>query len=138
MKRLFLVLALMLTMGQAFAQSDTQYMTTEIVISPFELASKMLRSATDFSKEMFKATGLIQGRGVAGREQLKDEMLALNEEMMLGKKLVIGQLNQPALNELFTEIAADEVKMEEINAIVPHGSELQRIATVLALELFLN
>jgi hypothetical protein len=138
MKKLILMLAMVLSLGQAFAQSDSQYMTTEIVMSPFEVASKILRSATDFSKEIFKATGLIQGRGVAGREQLKDDMLALNQQMLEGKVRNIDMIQQASLKELFQEIAVDENKMSEINSIISSGSKLQRIATVIALELFLD
>ncbi len=94
--------------------------TTEIVASPFVTSLGMT----------------LESRGVAGREQIKDDLSALDTDVASGKVKLLSEIRQPALKELFEEISSDSEKMDEINKVMPAISELNRIATAVALTMF--
>lgn len=135
MKNVLLVLALMFTLSNAFAQSALEA-TSATTLSPFATATRILESGTVTSLAPFASTiATAQARGVAGKEQLKDELVALNDDMVAGSVKNIEQVRQPALKELFAEIAADEAQMESINSVIKSGSKLHRIATAVTVSL---
>src|SRR5688572_18295573 len=108
MKNVLLILALMFTLSNAFAQSALEA-TSATTLSPFATATRLLESGTVTSLAPFASTiATAQARGVAGKEQLKDELVALNDDMVAGSVKNIEQVRQPALKELFAEIASDE------------------------------
>lgn len=136
MKNLFIVLALVFSLSNAFAQSVVEA-TSATTLSPFATATRLLESATVTALAPFASTiaTAAQARGVAGREQLKDELVALNDDIVSGAVKSIEEVRQPALRELFVEIEADESQMENINAVIKDGSKLHRIATAVTIAL---
>jgi len=135
MKNVLLVLALMFTLSNAFAQEIFEA-TSATTLSPFATATRILESGTVTSLAPFASTiATAQARGVAGKEQLKDELVALNDDMVAGTVKNIEEVRQPALKELFAEIAADEAQMESISSVIKSGSKLHRIATAVTVSL---
>jgi hypothetical protein len=135
MKNALIVLALMFTLSNAFAQSALEG-TTATTLSPFATATRLLESATVTSLAPYATTiATVQARGVAGKEQLKDELVALNDDMIAGTVRSIDEVRQPALKELFAEIADDDTHMENINSVINSGSKLHRIATAVTVSL---
>jgi hypothetical protein len=135
MKNVLIIIALMFTLSNAFAQSVIEA-TSATTLSPFATATRLLESATVTSLAPFASTiATAQARGVAGKEQLKDELVALNDDMVAGSVKNIDEVRQPALKELFAEIAADEAQMESINSVIKSGSKLHRIATAVTVSL---
>jgi len=137
MKFTLTALVLVMSLG-AFAQSDAQYQTTNVIMSPFELASKLIESVRDLVSSKNDVSKSLQGRGVAGKEQIRDELVELNKAMIAGQVTTIEQVEQPTLKELFREIEASEAQMNEVNSIVISGSKLQRIATMVTVQLMLQ
>lgn len=135
MRNVFIVVALMFAVSNAFAQSALEA-TSATTLSPFATATRVLESGTVTSLAPFASTiATAQARGVAGKEQLKDELVALNDDMVAGKVKSIDEVRQPALKELFEEISADEEQMESINSAINSGSKLHRIATAVTVAL---
>lgn len=124
MKKLILFMSLMLSFN-AFSVSIVQ-----TVLSPIATATRLLEVTIVAPFQTTLAT--VQARGVAGREQIKDELVALNEDIIAGRVETIDQVRQPALKELFEEISNDEVQMEQINSTVTEGSELHKVATAVS------
>ena len=127
MKKLVLLLALAASLNSmnSFAVSFV-----ETTASPFITATQLLELTV--AAPFLSTLASVQQRGVAGAEQIKDEMVALNDDMIAGSVNSIDEVRQPALKELFAEIAANEVQMDEINSIVTEGSELHKIATAVS------
>ena len=131
MKNALIVMSLLFALSNAFAQS-----TTQTTLSPFATATRLMESGTVTALAPFASTiATAQQRGVAGKEQLKDELVALNEDIISGRVKEIAEVRQPALKELFEEIAADDAQMADINSVVDSGSELHRIATAVTVVL---
>lgn len=131
MKNALIVFSLLFALGNAFAQS-----TTQTTLSPFATATRLMESGTVTALAPFASTiASAQQRGVAGKEQLKDELVALNEDIISGRVQEISEVRQPALKELLEEIAADEAQMMNINSVINSGSELHRIATAVTVAL---
>jgi hypothetical protein len=138
-KNLLLIAALMLTVSQAFAQSIIEG-TTAVTLSPSVTATQLMESATVTTMAPFASsiTSAIDARGVAGKEQLRDDLVILNDDMVAGRISSIAEVRQPALKELFMEIAANEEQMEAITSVIEEGSELHRIATAVTVSLLLE
>lgn len=136
MKNVLIVLALMFTLSSAFAQSIIEA-TSVTTLSPFATATRLMESATVTSLAPFASTiaTAAQARGVAGREQLKDDLVALNDDMVSGAVKSIDDVRQPALKEFFAEIEADDSQMADINAVINEGSKLHKIATAVTIAL---
>lgn len=131
MRNVLIVCALMFTLSNAFAQT-----LSDTTLSPFATALRVMESGTVTALAPFASTiATAQSRGVAGKEQLKDELVALNDDIVSGKVKEISEVRQPALKELFEEIAADEDQMTNINSAIDSGSELHRIATAVTVAL---
>lgn len=124
MKKLIMLAALALSVN-AFAVSFVQ--TT---ISPFVTATRLVELTVLAPFASTAAT--VQSRGVAGKEQLKDELVALNDDMISGAVKSIDEVRQPALKELFSEIAADQSQMDSINSVLESNSDLEKIAGTVA------
>jgi len=128
MKNFFIVLAFITAVGTGYAQNIIQG-TTAVTLSPFVAATRLLEMTTAAPFVSTLASVIGQSRGVAGKEQLKDELPALNNDIESGIVHSIADVRQPALKELFAEISADEAQMNNINSLVKDGSELQKIST---------
>jgi hypothetical protein len=135
MKNLLIIAALMLTMGKAFSQSGVE-VSTGTSLSPFATATRLMESATVTALAPLASTiATVQSRGVAGKEQLKDELVGLNEDMIQGIVKNVEDVRQPALKELFLEISSDQTQLDNISSLVKSGSRLHRIATAVTMTL---
>jgi hypothetical protein len=135
MKNVLIVLALAFSISSAFSQTVIEA-TTGAALSPFATATRVIESGSVTSLAPFGSTiSTVQARGVAGKEQLKDELVALNDDMVQGNVKTIDEVRQPALKELFNEISSDEKQMESINSVINSGSRLHKIATVVFISL---
>lgn len=128
MKKMIMLAALALSMN-AFAVSFV-----ETTISPIVTAARLLESTV--AAPLFSTAASIdataQSRGVAGKEQLKDELVALNDDMIAGRVKTIDEVRQPALQELLAEIAGNEAQMADINSVLESGSELEKVSGAVA------
>lgn len=124
MKKFIVLLALAVSMN-SFAVSFV-----ETTASPFITATQLLELTV--AAPFLSTLATVQRRGVAGAEQIKDEMVALNDDMVSGAVKSIDEVRQPALKELLEEIANDKAQMQEINAVVTEGSELHKVATAVS------
>lgn len=137
MKKGLIAIALMFTLSNAFSQSVVE-VTSATTLLPFVTATRLLQSGTATMLAPLASTiATVQARGVAGREQIKDELVALNDDIASGDVQSLDDVRQPALKELFAEISADEEQMENINNIVTSGSELHKIATSVTMALMI-
>jgi hypothetical protein len=135
MKNLLIIAAMMFTMGQAFSQSGVE-VSTGTLLSPFATATRLMESATVTALAPLASTiATVQSRGVAGKEQLKDELVGLNEDMIQGVVKNVEDVRQPTLKELFLEISSDQTQMDNISSMVKSGSRLHRIATAVTMTL---
>ena len=135
MKNKLITVLLLFSFNFAYSQNVIES-TSGITLSPFATATRLMESATVTTLGALNFTfSSIQSRGVAGKEQLKDELVDLNDDMMSGEVKTIDQVRQSGLKELFLEISSDPTKIKEIHSIVKSGSELHRIATVVTITL---
>jgi hypothetical protein len=138
MKKLLVAAVLTLSLGNAFAQTFSEAVTA-VTMLPSATATKLTESAIGTIVSPFATTSAtVQARGVAGKEQLRDDLAALDEDIRSGAVKSIADVRQPALKELFAEIAENDEEMAEINAVVQSGSELHRIATAVTIELMVH
>ncbi len=118
----FIVLALSLV-ALSFNSFAVSFVQT--TASPFVTAAAILQAT---SVAPFATTSAsVQSRGVAAKEQMKDELIALNDDMSSGVVKSIDEVRQPALKEFFIEVSSDENQMNEINSAL-QGSELEKIS----------
>jgi len=135
MKNFLIIAAMMFTVGQAFSQSGVE-VSTATSLSPFATATRLMESATVTALAPLASTiATVQSRGVAGKEQLKDELVGLNEDMIKGIVKNVEDVRQPALKELFLEISSDQTQLHSISSMVKSGSQLHRIATAVTMTL---
>ncbi len=135
MNKVFLMGSMLFMIGQVNAQSGLD-LTTATTLSPFLTATRVLEAGTITAISPFVATkATLTNRGVAAREQLKDELVVLNEDIVSGKVKLIEEVRQPALREIFMEISESQDEMEKIKSIIPDGSKLHRIATAVTITL---
>jgi hypothetical protein len=136
MKKLIAIVLLASSLTTAFAQSALE-LSVATTLSPFVTATRILDTATAVVLAPFVSTiaTLAQRRGVAGKEQIKDDLIALNDDMVAGRVSAIEEVRQPALKELLEEIAKDEAQMQNINNVVASGSQLYRVATAVTISL---
>ena len=134
MKTILIAIALMFSLN-SFAQAVLEA-TTATTLSPFATVTRMLEYGSVTTLAPFALTiATTQNRGVAGREQIKDELVALNDDMIAGRVRSIDEVRQPTLKELFEEIAADEEQMDSISSVIGTGSDLHKIATAVTISL---
>lgn len=138
MKSILLIVAFMVLTSNAFSQSISD-VSTAITLSPFVTATKLLEtSAVATLKGVQSTKSMVQSRGVAGKEQLKDELVAMNEAITAGQIKSLMDVQQAGLRELFEEIMTDERQVEEISLVVQDGPLLYRIATVVTITLLME
>jgi hypothetical protein len=138
MKQSFLALILMFNLSNALAQNVIE-VTAATTLSPIVTALKLVEgSALTLASPLLSTLATTQSRGVAGREQIKDELVAFNSDVMNGGVRSIKDVRQPALRELFEEILADEAQMDEINLVVTEGPDLHKVATAVAVVMLLE
>lgn len=130
MKNFFIVLAFITAVGTGYAQNISQA-TTAVTLSPFVAATRLLELTTAAPFLSSLATVIGQSRGIAGKEQMKDELVGLNSDIEAGIVKSIAEVRQPALKEFLSEIAADEAQMNNINSLVKDGNQLQKITTAI-------
>jgi hypothetical protein len=132
MKKILLTLALVLSLGSAFAQS-----LTNTTLSPFATATRLLQTAsvTLIAGPLASTMTTVQSRGVAGKEQMKDDLMLLNDDMVSGAVKSIKEVRQPALKELFLEIEADKKQMAQINSTISEGSKLHKVSSAVIIVL---
>lgn len=140
MKNLFILIALLFSLHSMAQISES---TSQTTMSPFATATELMNSATATMASPFVSTSgtlasSVAARGVAGKEQMRDELVALNDDMVAGRVKTIEQVRQSALKELFEEISADDSQMSEINSVVTSGSRLHRIATSVTIVLLVD
>lgn len=123
MKKLLVMLALVIS-TQSFAES-----VVLTVASPFITATRLL--VVTVASPFISTVATLESRGVAGQEQMRDELVALNDDMVAGQVKSIDEVRQPALKELFQEISSSEENMAEINSVLK-GSELEKVAAATA------
>lgn len=136
MIKLLQTIILGLTISHAHGQAISEG-TTATTLSPFVSVTKLMEGTTVATSLPTLTTALGQ-RGVAAREQLKDELPVLNDQMASGEVTTIEEVKQPALRELFKEISADETMMDEVNSLVQEGNELHRVATAVTFSLIVE
>jgi hypothetical protein len=133
-----MILSLLLLGLKSWAQ-DISEATGVTTLSPLTFASLIVDTAVVSSQQALASTGTrVQGRGAAGKEQLRDELLQLNEQMLAQQVQAIQEVRQPGLKELFLEIAGDARQMQEIREYIPMGNKLERIATAVAVVLMVQ
>lgn len=138
MKKAILLLGLTLTLSSAFAK-DIREVLLSSTLAPFGLSTQGLETLTVSVLIPIDTTiKRTQDRGVAGKEQLRDELVLLHDDIQSGEVKTIEQVRQPGLKELFQEIASSEEEMKGINTLLKEGSELQKIATAVNLSLIVE
>ncbi|GEM_PF-2494483 len=138
MKKTLIAFSLVLALGNAFAQSIIE-VTSATTLLPFVTATRLLQSGTATILSPLATTlATVQARGVAGKEQLKDELVNLNDDMAEGLVDQIEDVRQPALKELFLEIASNENEMKKIDSVISEGSNLHKVASAVTIALLLE
>jgi len=138
MKKTLIAFSLVFALGNAFAQSIIE-VTSATTLLPFVTATRLLQSGTATILAPLASTlATVQSRGVAGQEQLKDELVALNDDMSEGLVVAIQDVRQPALKELFLEIASNENEMKKIDSVISEGSNLHKVASAVTIALLLE
>lgn len=131
------VLSLILVLFSSFtlAQSSNDIVSTSL-LSPFITASNLITAGlATFAGTTVSVSASVQARGVAAKEQLRDELVALNDDMVTRKVSRVEEVRQLALRELMLEIKADTEQMNVINKEVKVKSELNRLATAILITL---
>lgn len=131
------VLSLILVLFSSFtlAQSSNDIVSTSL-LSPFITASNLITAGlATFAGTTVSVSASVQARGVAAKEQLRDELVALNDDMVARKVSRVEEVRQLALRELMLEIKADTEQMNVINKEVKVKSELNRLATAILITL---
>lgn len=124
------LLAAVMTLSTSLVFAEATALT---IVAPTATVVDLTRTAIVSTAAPFASTAAsIQARGVAGKEQIKDEMVALENDVLSGEVTTVEEVRQPALRELFEEIRSDKTQMKSINASLSEGSELEKIATAVA------
>lgn len=144
MKKSIALVALVLSMGSAYSQTHndaaliySSMVPTALTMAPFVYASQLTQatSAVTTMGPLATTVASVQRRGIAGKDQLRDELAALNDDMTKGEVKSIEEVRQPTLKEYFKEISSDEEQMKGINEAVPSGSQLLKISTAVTIVL---
>ena len=81
MKNLLILLFLLVSISYSFAQTGIE-LSMASTLSPFVTATKVIESGIVTSLAPFATTmGTIQARGVAGKEQLRDDLIEMLAEV---------------------------------------------------------
>ena len=136
MKKMIALVLIATSLSNVVPQSAYGY-ALETTLSPFVTATRILDTATAIVLAPFVSSIALsaQRRGVAGKEQIKDDLMALNDDIVAGRVSAIAEVRQPALKELLEEVANDQAQMDSINSVVGSGSQLHRVATAVTIAL---
>lgn len=138
MKKTLLVLSVAFSMSSFAQVSDATLMTTALptatVIRMTDVGLASL-GATTLAPSVSTLASVADARGVAGKEQLKDDLVALSDDMASGAVKSIAEVRQPALREFMEEVSEDEEQMAAIDSSIEGGSELEKLATALSVVL---
>lgn len=122
MKNLLLIASLLFAVC-AHAQQNPFVATTQVISAPTG-ASLVLSILSSY-----------EGRGVAGVEQLRDELPALHADVLAGAVKAIDEIRQPGLKELFEEISQNTEAMKKVRATHPEKSDLVALTLSVSKEL---
>ncbi len=122
MKNLLLIASLLFAVC-AHAQENPFVATTQAISSP---------TGASLVLSMFSS---YEGRGVAGVEQLRDELPALHADVLAGAVKSVEEIRQPALKELFEEISQNKEAMNKVRAAHPEKSDLVALTLSVSKEL---
>ena len=102
--------------------------------NPFQSTTNATSLPTSYSLISTLATGY-NNRGVADIEQMRDELPALHADILVGAAKEIADIRQPALKELFEDIAKNDETMAKIHAAHPGKTDLVAITLAVAADL---
>ncbi len=137
MKKL-LLLALTLFSLSSFAQVDGYYISAEITLSPTKFTRDLFEGTTAVTIAPFMVTSVTQSleaRGVAGQEQIRDELVAYDRDVTQGLVHKVSDIKQAALKELVVEILENPEMVKEINAKIPGGTIVDKVMVALTIQL---
>jgi hypothetical protein len=135
--RNFILLALFGITTNAWTQVES---TSQLTLSPFITASRILETSyhSTVMSHLISTMTNLNSKGVAGKEQIRDEVVGLNADMSSGLVQSIDDVRQPAVKEFMLEIISDEKQMQEINNLIKSGSRLDRLAVAISLVLIID
>jgi hypothetical protein len=121
----------------ASAQVESLTLTT---LSPFMSATRMLESTNQstIASALYTFLTNFNAKGVAGREQIRDEVVALNQDIVQGLVKSIQDVRQPAVREFMEEISRNEEQLREIDGLIRSGDRFTRMATAISLVLIIE
>jgi hypothetical protein len=133
---LIAIFSLTLSMTAA-AQAESLTLTT---LSPFMSATRMLESTNQstIASALYTFLTNFNAKGVAGREQIRDEVVALNQDIVQGVVKSIQDVRQPAVREFMEEISRNEEQLREIDGLIQSGDRFTRMATAISLVLIIE
>lgn len=139
MKKILVACSLLLVTSTVFSQNRTSSL-----MSPFALVTRLAETGVVVTSAgvqtllgpFLTTRATLEARGVAGQEQIKDELLAFDKDMRLGLVGDIQDIRQPGIRELFEEISRDEEELERIHNFYPEGSLILKLSTIITLKLF--
>ncbi|MBY0516708.1 MAG: hypothetical protein K2P81_07365 [Bacteriovoracaceae bacterium] len=137
MKKL-LLLALTLLSLSSFAQVDGMYISADITLSPTKITADLLRGTSAVTIAPFMVTSVTQSleaRGVAGQEQIRDELVAYDRDVTQGLVHKVSDIKQPALKELVLEILENPEMVKEIDSKIPAGTIVDKVMIALTIQL---
>jgi hypothetical protein len=137
MKKL-LLLAMTLFSLTSFAQVDGFYISGDITLSPTRFTSDLLEGSTAVTIAPFLATSVaqtLQQRGVAGQDQIRDELVAYDRDVTQGLVQRVSDIKQLALKEIALEILENPEMVKEIDAKIPKGTIVDKVMIALTLQL---
>lgn len=140
MKHLFIICSVLLVTTTVFAQNRI----SASLMSPFAFVTRLAETGIVVSSAgvqtligpFLTTRATLEARGVAGQEQIKDELIAFDKDMRLGLVGDIQDIRQPGIRELFEEISRDEEELKRIHNFYPEGSLLLKLSTIITLKLF--
>jgi hypothetical protein len=140
MKKILMICSLIFVTTTVFAQNRI----SAYLMSPFALVTRLAETGVVLTSAgvqtilgpFLTTRAFLESRGVAGQEQIKDELVAFDQDMRLGLVGNIEDIRQPGIRELFEEISRDEEELARIHTFYPEGSLLLKLSTVVTLKLF--
>ncbi|MBY0516711.1 MAG: hypothetical protein K2P81_07380 [Bacteriovoracaceae bacterium] len=102
--------------------------------NPLNASSELISSPTAFSLVSSVLSGY-QDRGVAGIEQLRDELPALHADLLAGAIKEIDDVRQPAIKELFEDIARNDDNIVNLKKAYPGRTLLAALTLKITSEL---
>ena len=102
-------------------------------------AQKPVMNALKTDSEVFEASSipvtldLINSYGAERRGELKDEMLALSDDMEVGPIKKLKDIKQPNLKYIISRILSNSAEMKRIHALMPEGSDIDKVGFMISI-----